>query len=94
MIQLLGTLKLHVELSRPGYASGGAESFLRSILDELVGILAEARTSGMGILEVISAYYLRRAKLCCMVWKHPNIEDFKQCLVEHQEKQFVGLQKL
>lgn len=53
--------------------------------------LARAEASAFTVVESIAKYYLSRAKLITKALKYPNIEDYKMCLTDLDEKEYINL---
>mmetsp|Transcript_17199 Transcript_17199/g.21186 ORF Transcript_17199/g.21186 Transcript_17199/m.21186 type:complete len:92 (-) Transcript_17199:958-1233(-) len=54
-------------------------------------MLSRGRVSGLSVLQVVSKYYSRRAKLLSDMRKRPNIEEYASAAKDLDERQFIHL---
>jgi len=89
LIEMINTVKIWIQLNIPRIEDGN--NFGVSIQEETVSELSRAEDSGFAVLESMTKYFVTRAKLVTKVIKHPTIEDYKQCVLELDDKEFVNL---
>jgi len=89
LIEMINTVKIWIQLNIPRIEDGN--NFGVSIQEETVSELSRAEDSGFAVLESMTKYFVTRAKLVSKVIKYPNIEDYRQCVIELDDKEFVNL---
>jgi proteasome activator subunit 3 (PA28 gamma) len=89
LIEMINTVKIWIQLNIPRIEDGN--NFGVSIQEETVSELSRAEDSGFAVLESMTKYFVTRAKLVTKVIKHPSIEDYRQCVIELDDKEFVNL---
>jgi len=89
LIEMINTVKIWIQLNIPRIEDGN--NFGVSIQEETVSELSRAEDSGFAVLESMTKYFVTRGKLVTKVLKHPNIEDYRQCVLELDDKEFVNL---
>jgi len=89
LIETINTVKIWIQLNIPKIEDGN--NFGVSIQEETVSELARAEDSGFAVIENMTKYFISRAKLVSKVLKYPSVEDYKQSIVELDEKEFINL---
>jgi len=89
LVEMINIVKIWIQLLVPKIEDGN--NFGVGIQEEIISELGRAEESGYSNLEAIANYYLRRAKLISKILKYPNIEDYKQAIVELDLKEFINL---
>jgi len=89
LIEMINTVKIWIQLNIPRIEDGN--NFGVSIQEETVGELARAEDAGFSVLENMTKYFVTRAKLVTKALKHPHIDDYRQSVMELDEKQFINL---
>eukprot|EP00121_Abeoforma_whisleri_P002313 Awhi_evm1s2070 len=89
LIEFCNALKIWIQLNIPRIEDGN--NFGVSIQEDAVNELARAEDSGFTILESITKYYVSRGKIISKVIKYPQIEDYRQSVVELDEKEYINL---
>jgi len=89
LIEMINTVKLWIQLNIPRIEDGN--NFGVSIQEETVNELTRAEDSGFAVLESMTKYYVTRAKLISKVLKYPSVQDYRQSVVELDEKEFINL---
>eukprot|EP01137_Pigoraptor_chileana_P016776 Opistho-2@73864 len=89
LIQMCNTVKIWIQLNIPRIEDGN--NFGVSIQEETVGELTRAEDSGFAVLESITKYYATRGKLSSKMLKYPTIADYRQSVIELDEKEYTNL---
>eukprot|EP01104_Vermistella_antarctica_P021437 TRINITY_DN9690_c0_g1_i1.p1 TRINITY_DN9690_c0_g1~~TRINITY_DN9690_c0_g1_i1.p1 ORF type:complete len:252 (+),score=78.58 TRINITY_DN9690_c0_g1_i1:79-834(+) len=89
MIMMVDTVKVWIQMTIPRIEDGN--NFGVQIQEETVGELGRVESDAFTVLENMTKYYLSRAKLLSKVRKHPEMEDYRQSVIELDEKQFLNL---
>jgi len=89
LIEVINTVKIWIQLNIPRIEDGN--NFGVSIQEETVNELGRAEDSGFAVLESVTKYFVTRAKLVSKVQKYPNILDYRQSVMELDEKEFINL---
>jgi len=89
LIEVINTVKIWIQLNIPRIEDGN--NFGVSIQEETVNELGRAEDSGFAVLESMTKYFVTRAKLVSKVQKYPNILDYRQSVMELDEKEFINL---
>jgi len=89
LIEVINTVKIWIQLNIPRIEDGN--NFGVSIQEETVSELGRAEDSGFAVLESMTKYFISRAKLVTRVLKYPNIKDYRQSILELDEKEFINL---
>jgi len=89
LIEMINTVKLWIQLNIPRIEDGN--NFGVSIQEETVNELTRAEDSGFAVLESMTKYYVTRAKLVSKVLKYPSVQDYRQSVIELDEKEFINL---
>jgi len=89
LIEILNTVKIWIQLNIPRIEDGN--NFGVSIQEETVSELGRAEDSGLGVLESMTKYFVTRAKLVSKVLKYPDVSDYRQSIIELDEKEFINL---
>jgi len=89
LIEMINTVKVWIQLNIPRIEDGN--NFGVSIQEDTVNELGRAEDSGFSVLESITKYYVTRAKLVTKALKHPNISDYRQSVLELDEKELINL---
>jgi len=89
LIEMINTVKVWIQLNIPRIEDGN--NFGVSIQEDTVNELGRAEDSGFSVLESMTKYYVTRAKLVTKVLKHPNIQDYRQSVLELDEKELINL---
>jgi len=89
LIETINTVKIWIQLNIPKIEDGN--NFGVSIQEETVSELGRAEDSGFSLLESMTKYFITRAKLVSKILKYPKVEDYRQSVVELDEKEFINL---
>jgi len=89
LIETINTVKIWIQLNIPKIEDGN--NFGVSIQEETVSELGRAEDSGFSVLENMTKYFVTRAKLVSKIIKYPGVEDYRQSVIELDEKEFVNL---
>jgi len=89
IIEMINTVKLWIQLNIPRIEDGN--NFGVSIQEETVNELSRAEDAGFAVLESMTKYFVTRAKLVSKVMKYPSVQDYRQSVVELDEKEFINL---
>uniref|UniRef100_A0A7S3PIM3 Proteasome activator PA28 C-terminal domain-containing protein n=1 Tax=Aplanochytrium stocchinoi TaxID=215587 RepID=A0A7S3PIM3_9STRA len=89
MISDLSTLRAWIRLNTPKIEDGN--NFGVEVQEEILTMLSRGRVSGLSVLQVVSKYYSRRAKLLSDMRKRPNIEEYASAAKDLDERQFIHL---
>jgi len=88
-IDYLNTVKLWIQLNIPRIEDGN--NFGVSIQEETISELTRSEDAGYNLLESMTKYYVTRGKLVTKVLKYPGIEDYKQSVIELDQKEYINL---
>jgi proteasome activator subunit 3 (PA28 gamma) len=89
LIETINCVKIWIQLNIPKIEDGN--NFGVSIQEETVSELGRAEDSGFAVLENMTKYYITRAKLISKVLKYPGVADYRQSVVELDEKEYINL---
>eukprot|EP00939_MAST-03C_sp_MAST-3C-sp1_P005370 g5370.t1 len=89
MVDMLNHLRLWLRLKVPKAQTGN--NFRTEVLAEVLQMLGSGRTSGLGVLEVVAKYFLRRAKYISDAEKFPRAIDQARQVADLDEKQYICL---
>lgn len=89
LIEYCNAVKIWIQLNIPRIEDGN--NFGVSIQEDSVSELSRAEDSGFNILESITKYYVTRGKLVSKIMKYPNIYDYRESVVELDQKEYVSL---
>jgi len=89
LIEMINTVKVWIQLNIPRIEDGN--NFGVSIQEDTVNELGRAEDSGFSVLESMTKYYVTRAKLVSKALKYPNIHDYRQSVLELDEKELINL---
>merc|ERR1711991_413481 len=84
---MVGTLKLWIQLNIPKIEDGN--NFGVTVQEEIVTELASKENHAFNIMEEMMKYYNERARIVKRILKYPHFEDFKNALVEHDDRAFI-----
>jgi len=90
LIETINCVKIWIQLNIPKIEDGN--NFGVSIQEDTVAELGRAEDSGYAVLDNVSKYFVRRAKLVSKVLKTPHIADYHQAVMELDEEKYVSLQ--
>merc|ERR1711924_113584 len=88
MIEHFGIIRLWILLNIPRIEDGN--NFGVSIQEETVNDLQSKEDLVHQGLEAISKYYLMRGKLVSKVCKYPHLGDYRQSIIELDEKEYFN----
>ncbi|XP_056143721.1 proteasome activator complex subunit 3-like [Lampris incognitus] len=89
LIEKCDTVKMWVQLLIPRIEDGN--NFGVSIQEETVAELRTVEGEAASYLDQISRYYITRAKLVSKIAKYPHVEDYRQTVLEIDEKEYISL---
>ncbi|KAM4635730.1 proteasome activator complex subunit 3-like [Polymixia lowei] len=89
LIEKCNTVKMWVQLLIPRIEDGN--NFGVSIQEETVAELRTVEGEAASYLDQISRYYITRAKLVSKIAKYPHMEDYRQTVLEIDEKEYISL---
>lgn len=89
LMEKCNTVKMWIQLLIPRIEDGNnfGVSIQEETLSEVQRIEGEAAT----FLDQISRYYITRGKLVSKIIKYPQLDDYRQAVVELDEKEFTSL---
>ena len=58
-----------------------------TLQEDTLGEIRQVESDGCSYLDAISSYHLNRGKVVTKIAKYPHVEDFRQTVVELDEKQ-------
>ena len=58
-----------------------------ALQEDTLGEIRQVESDGCSYLDAISSYHLNRGKVVTKIAKYPHVEDFRQTIVELDEKQ-------
>jgi len=89
LVEMINTVKLWIQLNIPRIEDGN--NFGVSIQEETVNELGRAEDSGFAVLESMTKYFVTRAKIVSKVLKYPQVQDYRQSIIELDEKEYINL---
>mmetsp|Transcript_6109 Transcript_6109/g.7024 ORF Transcript_6109/g.7024 Transcript_6109/m.7024 type:complete len:259 (-) Transcript_6109:703-1479(-) len=89
MVEDLSTLRLWIQLNTPKIEDGN--NFGVEVQEEVLTMLGRGRVSGLSVLQIVSKYYTRRAKLLSDMRKRPHIGEYASAAKDLDERQFIHL---
>jgi len=89
LMEKCNTVKMWIQLLIPRIEDGNnfGVSIQEETLSEVQRIEGEAAT----FLDQISRYYITRGKIVSKIVKYPQLDDYRQAIVELDEKEFTSL---
>lgn len=89
LMEKCNTVKMWIQLLIPRIEDGNnfGVSIQEETLSEVQRIEGEAAT----FLDQISRYYITRGKLVSKIIKYPQLDDYRQAVIELDEKEFTSL---
>jgi proteasome activator subunit 2 (PA28 beta) len=81
---LVSAIKLFVQLNVPRIEDGN--NFGVGVQEEVLGELNRAEDTSFNMLESMTKYHMARAKLISKMTKYPQIEDYRQSVLELDDK--------
>lgn len=88
-IENCSVVKIWIQLNIPRIEDGN--NFGVSIQEETLNELGRAEDAAFAALDSMSKYFVSRAKLVAKCIKYPGVEDFKQSVMELDEKEYIDL---
>lgn len=88
VIDNFDTVKLWIQLNIPRIEDGN--NFGVSVQEDTVSEVSRAEDNAFALLEVITKYYIARAKLVTKCFKYPNLADFETAVSEVDQKQYLN----
>eukprot|EP01083_Nonionella_stella_P066668 175787_1 len=89
MIEMVSVMKLWIQLNIPRIEDGN--NFGVGVQEEIVGELCGTEDLAFIIVEHMTKYFISRAKLVSKVVKWPCIADFRQAVIELDEREYAQL---
>jgi proteasome activator subunit 3 (PA28 gamma) len=85
MIEDLDALRLWIALRVPKIEDGN--NFSVSVQDDIIGILASGKTSGLALIDSINRNLSARGEVMRKVMKYPHVADYAHTLYEMDVQQ-------
>ncbi|KAL0241200.1 hypothetical protein GEMRC1_006435 [Eukaryota sp. GEM-RC1] len=89
MCETVSTVKMFIQLNIPAASTG--DNFGVSVQEDIIGELSRAEESAFGVFDSIARYHISRGKLISKVLKYPNVEDYRQAIMEIDEKEIINV---
>lgn len=87
-IECANAVKVWIQLNVPRIEDG--DNFGVEVQQEALEEFTRAENSGLAILESLLKYHCNRAKLTSKVLKYPNVDDYKQSVMELDMKEHIS----
>jgi len=89
LVEAANLLKMWVTFLIPRIEDGN--NFGVSVQEDTLGEIRQVESDGCSYLDAISSYHLNRGKVVTKIAKYPHVEDFRQTVVELDEKQALSI---
>jgi len=89
LVESANLLKMWVTFLIPRIEDGN--NFGVSVQEDTLGEIRQVESDGCSYLDAISSYHLNRGKVITKIAKYPHVEDFRQTVVELDEKQALSI---
>lgn len=89
IVEKCNTVRMWVTLLIPKIEDGN--NFGVQIQEETLGELRSVESESASFLDQMTKYFLTRAQVIAKAAKYPHVEDFRQFIIELDEKQFLSL---
>ena len=81
------SLSLWIQLNVPRIADN--TSFSQDVQMQLLEQISSAESVGLDVLDQFAGYFLTRAELVTKILKYPGIEDYRNAVIELDEKTYI-----
>jgi len=89
LVEAANLLKMWVTFLIPRIEDGN--NFGVSVQEDTLGEIRQVESDGCSYLDAISSYHLNRGKVITKIAKYPHVEDFRQTIIELDEKQALSI---
>jgi len=89
LVESANLLKMWVTFLIPRIEDGN--NFGVSVQEDTLGEIRQVESDGCSYLDAISSYHLNRGKVVTKIAKYPHVEDFRQTVIELDEKQALSI---
>lgn len=89
LVESANLLKMWVTFLIPRIEDGN--NFGVSVQEDTLGEIRQVESDGCSYLDAISSYHLNRGKVVTKIAKYPHVEDFRQTVMELDEKQALSI---
>jgi len=89
LVESANLLKMWVTFLIPRIEDGN--NFGVSVQEDTLGEIRQVESDGCSYLDAISSYHLNRGKVVTKIAKYPHVEDFRQTVLELDEKQALSI---
>jgi len=89
LVESANMLKMWVTFLIPRIEDGN--NFGVSVQEDTLGEIRQVESDGCSYLDAISSYHLNRGKVITKIAKYPHVEDFRQTVIEMDEKQALSI---
>lgn len=89
LVESANLLKMWVTFLIPRIEDGN--NFGVSVQEDTLGEIRQVESDGCSYLDAISSYHLNRGKVITKIAKYPHVEDFRQTIIELDEKQALSI---
>jgi len=89
IVEKCNTVRMWVTLLIPKIEDGN--NFGVQIQEETLGELRSVESESASFLDQISKYFLTRGQIIAKAAKYPHVDDYRQFIIELDEKQFLSL---
>lgn len=89
LIEKCNTVRMWVTLLIPKIEDGN--NFGVSIQEETLSELRQVESETASFLDQVSKYFLTRGQIVAKAAKYPHVEDYRQFIIELDEKEFLSL---
>jgi len=89
LVESANLLKMWVTFLIPRIEDGN--NFGVSVQEDTLGEIRQVESDGCSYLDAISSYHLNRGKVITKIAKYPHVQDFRQTIIELDEKQALSI---
>lgn len=89
LVESANLLKMWVTFLIPRIEDGN--NFGVSVQEDTLGEIRQVESDGCSYLDAISQYHLNRGKVITKIAKYPHVEDFRQTVIELDDKQALSI---
>lgn len=86
-IECANAVKVWIQLNIPRIEDGN--NFGVEVQQEALEEFTRAENNGLAVLDQMMKYYCTRAKLTSKILKYPNVEDYRQAIIELDMKEML-----
>jgi Proteasome activator PA28, C-terminal len=88
-VQLFDVVRVWIQLNVPKIEDGNNLGV--SVQEEIIELLGTGKLSGLAVLDTMSKYFFQRGRLISKLLQYPRVEDWRQSIIELDEKEWLLL---